>query len=118
MKLCEIVLLDGTVKDVMKAPKCDSSKGSLAGMMQVNLVNGIPSVYPSVAHFEDYRVETDMLEEIWNRGPVGYVFESWTEVRARHLRTWSARPQKASSVSEQMNEKTARIGAALRERIA
>lgn len=118
MKLCETVLLDGTVKDRMKAPKTDSTKGSLAGMMQVNLVNGIPMVYPKGAHWEDNRVEVDMLEEIWNRGPTGYVFENWTQVRARHLRTWNARPQKFDPVSAQMNEKTARVGAELRARMA
>lgn len=118
MKLCETVLLDGTVKDRMKAPKTDSTKGSLAGMMQVNLVNGIPMVYPKGAHWEDNRVEANMLEEVWNRGPTGYVFENWNQVRARHLRTWNARPQKFDPVSAQMNQKTARIGAELRARMA
>ena len=117
MKLCEVVWLDGTVKDCMKAPKTDSTKGSLAGMMQVNLVNGIPMVYPKVAHWEDYRSEVNLLEEIWNRGPTGYVFENWEQVRARHLRTWNALPQKFDPVSAQMNEKTAQVGIALRARM-
>lgn len=117
MKLCETVLLDGTVKNCMKAPKTDSTKGSLAGMMQVNLVNGIPMVFPKGAHWEDNRVEVDMLEEIWNRGPTDYVFETWAQVRERHLRTWNARPQKFDPVSTQMNEKTARVAAEMRARL-
>lgn len=118
MKLCKVVLADGRVKLVAKAPKSDSSKGSLAGGMQVNLVSGIPVVYPEIAHWEDKRLETDMLEIIWDRGPVDYKFETWAQVRERHQRTWKSRPLRAEVVSTQMQEVTSKAISDIRASIA
>ena len=113
-KLCQIVDLDGTVRDVMKVPKTDRGKASLPGNMQVNRVDGIPMVYPTAAGWEDRRLEADMLEEMWNCGPVGYEFESFSGVRARHRRTWDRLPAKADVISPIMQAKVDRLVAARR----
>ena len=115
-KLCEVVDADGTVRDVMKLPVTDGGKHSLPGGMQVNLVDSIPMVYPTVAHWEDRRLEADMLEEVWNCGPVGYEFDTFDAVRARHRRTWDARPPRADVLSEAMKAKVATTIAARRGR--
>lgn len=109
IKLCERVDLNGNVLPIMKAPKTDPSKGSIPGDMQVNLVDGIPKIYPTLAGWENTQLETDLLEVIWDSGPVGYTFESFSDMRARHRRTWDARPAKADVISPIMKEKIQRV---------
>lgn len=109
IKLCERVDMDGNVIPIMKAPKTDASKGSMPGNMQVNLVDGIPTIYPSLAGWEDRRLETDLLQTIWDCGPVGYEFETFTQMRERLRRTWDRRPAKADVVSPVMKEKIQKV---------
>lgn len=104
-KLCEVVEASGRVRDIMKMPKTDSDKISLPGNMQVNLTGGIPMVYPSIAGWDARRLETDLLEKIWDSGPTGYTFETFDAVRRRHRKTWDARPATANVISAAMAAK-------------
>ena len=108
-KLCEVVNLDGTVRDIMKVPKTDQGKASLPGNMQVNRVDGIPMVYPTMAGWEDQRLEADMLEVMWDGGPVAYEFETFSQVRERVRRSWDRLPPKANVISPIMKDKVTKL---------
>jgi len=105
-KLCQIVYADGTVRDVMKKPSADISKTSLPGLMVVNNVGSELKIYPARgAGWEDYRIETDLLEVIWDCGPVDYVFETFDQMRARLNVDWAKRPRKCDVLSAPMQQK-------------
>lgn len=67
-KLCYIEYLDGTSRDVMKRPNSDSGKNSLPGRLQVNQVNNKFMVYPYPTHWEDDRLEMNLLHPIYDNG--------------------------------------------------
>ena len=67
-KLSHIVYADGSQTDIMKLPKSDPSKYSLPGVMAVKSVHGIPTAYP--ADGGHVTSEENMLQVIWNKGPV------------------------------------------------
>ncbi|KIY93199.1 nicotinate phosphoribosyltransferase [Monoraphidium neglectum] len=46
-KLAHMVYADGRQRDVMKAPKTDSTKYSLPGVLAVKRVGGVPTVFPA-----------------------------------------------------------------------
>lgn len=105
IKLCRIENEDGSVRDIMKKPSDDISKTSLPGSFCVNYVDGIPQVYPSDSA-EDYRLEIDALQTIWNCGPVDYNWETFDQVRARLRKNWVKCPAVTDQVlSHQMIEK-------------
>lgn len=106
IKLCRIEYADGTVRDVMKKPSRDISKTSLPGLTIVNSVGSELKVYPATGNgWEDYRIETDLLEVIWDNGPVGYEFETFAQMRARVNREWEKRPAHCDVLSPQMKRK-------------
>jgi len=105
-KLCRIEYADGTVRDVMKKPSRDLSKMSLPGLTIVNSVGSELKVYPATGtSWEDYRMETDLLEVIWDCGPVDYVFEDFDQMRERLNADWAKRPAKCDILSPLMREK-------------
>lgn len=109
-KLCEITLASGEVRPVAKVPKTDPSKGSLPGNMEVRLRGGAPCVVPKGAGWGDYESSGDLLEVVWDSGPVDYRFDSFDEVRVRHRATWDRRPRKASVIGDEMLARRATLG--------
>jgi len=106
IKLCRIEYADGTVRDVMKKPSRDISKTSLPGLTIVNNVGSELKIYPATGNgWEDYRNERDLLEVIWDCGPVDYEFETFAQMRERVDREWSKRPPHCDVLSPQMKQK-------------
>lgn len=52
----------------MQAPKTDAGKFSMPGILAVKRVNGVPTAFP--ADSGDVSPEEDMLQVIYNEGPV------------------------------------------------
>lgn len=83
-KLCYIEYLDGTSRDVMKRPTSDSGKHSLPGRLQVNHVDDKFMVYPYPTHWEDKRLEMNLLQPIYDNGQVYLECRTFDEVKS-HL---------------------------------
>jgi nicotinic acid phosphoribosyltransferase len=106
IKLCRIEYADGTVRDVMKKPSRDISKTSLPGLTIVNSTGSELKVYPATGNgWEDYRNETDLLEVIWDCGPVDYEFETFAQMRERLNADWARRPRHCDVLSPMMKLK-------------
>jgi len=116
IKVCSITVGD-TVKPIMKAPKTDSGKISFPGKMQVNKVAGIPTVFPLVgASWGDKRIETDMLETVYDNGTTDWKPETFQQMRDRLNTAWSKLPAKADNVSAEMKELCSKISAEVHSR--
>jgi hypothetical protein len=112
IKLCRIEYADGSVRDVMKKPSFDISKTSLPGLTVVNVVGSELKVYPAHGSgWEDYRNERDLLEVIWDCGPVDYKFETFAQMRERLNSEWAVRPRRCNVLSAPMQEKLERESA-------
>lgn len=100
---------DGQNIDVMKAPKDDMSKASLPGELAVcrqwfPKERGIhkPVVFPRNLQPEG---SSDMLEVIYDHGPVDYRVEDFDAVRARLDKEWNALPKQEDPWSDQIKSK-------------
>jgi hypothetical protein len=72
----------------MKLPKTDLAKASMPGELAVKFVNGIPTVFPK----SRVSAEKDLLEVVWNSGPVVREFDTFDNVRARVEYQWQNLP--------------------------
>jgi hypothetical protein len=80
----------------MKMPKSDWSKVSLPGKMQVNKLGGVPTIYPlKGVHWSNYRIESNMLETIYDNGPTSWKPETFQQMRDRLNAAWNFLPPKA-----------------------
>jgi nicotinamide phosphoribosyltransferase len=113
-KLCHIRYADGHARDVMKFPKTDASKISLPGVLGVKRVGGVPVVYPK----ECVEDEDDMLEVIYDCGPVDVAWETFDEMRQRVAREWRALPKQSDPFSPELQAKIERVSAEMRSKIA
>jgi len=99
--------------DIRKTPKTDPLKNSLPGRLTVyNRGNGI-SVYPETSStWRDHIIDThNLLETVWDFGPVEYKFEDFSEMRERLDREWDARPSWYPHVlSDELKEKIVNFG--------
>lgn len=90
---------DGNVvgRDVAKLPKTDASKFSLPGRFSVRMdpTGCHPVVYPMGADADS----EELLELIYDCGPVQYKMESFTEIRGRLEAAWRRAPKKAAVLS-------------------
>ena len=102
IKVCSIKI-DGVTRSIMKAPKTDLGKFSLPGPMQVNMVAGIPTVFPIAnVGWIDYRLETDMLELVYHNGESEWKPETFSKMRSRLESAWESMPPKADPISHEM----------------
>jgi nicotinamide phosphoribosyltransferase len=107
-KLSHLRYKDGTTRDVMKAPKTDSNKLSLPGILQVRREGGMPMVYsipdagkgqPLVAPHEN------LLRVVYDKGPVAGVWDDFSTVRDRVGAEWSALPKRGQPISQQLRDR-------------
>jgi nicotinic acid phosphoribosyltransferase len=104
-KVCHIRYADGTPRDVMKTPKTDFEKFSLPGRLQVFKVDGAVTTYPSLAHWEDNVIETNLLKPVYDCGPIKVEWRTFDEIRERLNRGWKASPEKHDAISKQLMKK-------------
>jgi nicotinamide phosphoribosyltransferase len=95
IKVCSITV-NGTTLPIMKMPKSDWSKVSLPGKMQVNKLGGVPTIYPlKGVQWSNYRIESNMLETIYDNGPTSWKPETFQQMRDRLNAAWNFLPPKA-----------------------
>lgn len=107
-KLSFIEYKDGAQRLVMKTPKTDGGKFSLPGIMQVKRnADGVPVVYPldpQVALEGGHHTDDNMLKVIYNKGPVGYKWETFDQVRERVETEWHKLPAKWDAISPELHK--------------
>eukprot|EP00698_Gefionella_okellyi_P019561 TRINITY_DN6007_c0_g1_i1.p2 TRINITY_DN6007_c0_g1~~TRINITY_DN6007_c0_g1_i1.p2 ORF type:complete len:516 (+),score=106.80 TRINITY_DN6007_c0_g1_i1:34-1548(+) len=107
-KLAFIEYADGTQRDVMKTPKTDGGKFSLPGILAVvPNEQGVPTVYPvdPADAASGKKIEGNMLQVIYDNGPVGHKWENFDQLRARVESEWQARPAHADALSAELHKK-------------
>jgi len=104
-KLCYIHYATGAEgkRDIMKKPKTDSGKYSLPGVLQVKRVNGVPTIFPRDA--DGPIAADDLLQVVYDNGPVNVAWPSFDEIRARAAEEWRALPSDANPLSAEMRAK-------------
>jgi len=103
-KLCHVVHADGRGSDIMKQPQTDSGKASLPGVLAVQRVGGVPTVFPA----EEVAPGDNLLRVIYDGGPVeGHAWEGFDALRARVAREWAALPRAADPLSASLKAKVA-----------
>lgn len=104
-KLCQMTYADGTVRDVMKAPKTDSGKFSLPGKLKVGITAGALTTYPAeLKHVNRYFIENE-LKVVYDCGPMEVKWGTFDEVRASLEENWKRSPKLHNAVSTQLQEK-------------
>jgi nicotinamide phosphoribosyltransferase len=115
-KLCHLQYADGTTRDVMKAPKTDSSKFSLPGILQVRRdESGVPTVYsvPDAGKGAPLVAPQDnLLRVVYDKRPVPGVWDNFSGVRARVAAEWNAMPKRRDPISQQLNDRIREISPA------
>lgn len=107
-KLCQIQYADtGVTRDVMKCPKTDTSKFSLPGMLAVKRVDGIPTVFPAGS----VDPEANLLEVVYDCGPVDVRWPSFDELRQRVASEWESLPPAHDPLSAEIRQKVKEVSA-------
>lgn len=109
MKLSYVEDLTGTHRDIMKLPKTDLGKASMPGLLAVKEVDGVARVFPE----DCVSASEDLLETIWDCGPVGYEFEDFDSVRVRADR-WQEVPIKRDNISDELRLKISAVSDRIR----
>jgi nicotinamide phosphoribosyltransferase len=121
MKLSYVEQLDGRERHIMKLPKTDMRKASLPGLFHVqrdwfDKETGVhvPRVYP--AETTAAHTGPNLLETVWDCGPVGYEFDSFDEVRNRVDTEWNGLPPSLAggAISDPMTTKRNKIADQIR----
>jgi len=121
MKLSYVEQLDGRERHIMKLPKTDMRKASLPGLFHVqrdwfDKETGVhvPRVYP--AETTAAHAGPNLLETVWDCGPVGYEFDSFDEVRNRVDTEWNGLPPSLAggAISDPMTTKRNKIADQIR----
>lgn len=84
-KLSHIEYADGTKRDVMKLPKTDISKASMPGELKVVVKDNMPVVYPAETH----TTEKNILEVVYDHGPISSNQETFFNIRERLSTQWN-----------------------------
>ncbi|CAG8842834.1 23395_t:CDS:2, partial [Racocetra persica] len=102
-KLCHITYADGTRRDIMKAPKTDSSKTSLPGEFVVKKNDhGVPIVYPKEACIEN---DTEnLLRVVYDHGKV-FKWDDFDTIRRRVAKEWPLLPRTYDNISPELKLK-------------
>lgn len=109
-KLSYIEYKDGTKRDVMKIVKTDPGKASFPGKLTVKRDDGIPKVFPSgPISWGDRRGDKNLLEVVYDCGPVDVEWESFDELKSRVDNEWNAMPKHSESLSEELKAKISKI---------
>lgn len=111
-KLCYIRYSDGTWVDVMKDPQTDITKCSLPGRLSVRHGFGRPYIvvpYRPTWHDRDLYGHDEILQTVYDCGPVEVDWPSFDELRARVAAEWAASPKLYDPRSHQLMQKIADI---------
>ncbi len=101
-KLCQITYADGTVRDVMKAPKTDEGKYSLPGKLKVGLTsNGAFTTYPA----EERVFMFNCLGIVYDCGPVKVNWPTFDRVKEFLETNWKNSPKLHNAVSKELQAK-------------
>ena len=103
----------GESRDLLKKPATDGGKNSLPGVMKVvqEPENPVLKVYPAETDTTGMR---NMLEVVYDRGPVSHNWPLFDDLKASILRQYETRPAIADPLSTQMHHKVAKyLGAGL-----
>ena len=101
-KLNYIRYADGEERDIMKAPKTDTGKFSLPGILSVHRVSGVPTVFPAG---QGPAGAEDLLQVVYDKGPVaGMEWDDFSAVRDRVNAEWGALPKAADPLSAELKE--------------
>lgn len=98
-KLSHIVYADGTARDVMKAPKTDSSKFSLPGKLKVSKVDG------ALTTFTENDVVVNELKLVYDCEPIDPNWGTFDEVKAILEENWKSSPKYHKAVSTSLLNK-------------
>ncbi|HSH01669.1 MAG TPA: nicotinate phosphoribosyltransferase [Anaerolineae bacterium] len=109
-KLSFIEYADGRKRDVMKMPTGDSSKFSLPGELHVIAEGNGLSVVPAATN-----TAPNLLETIYDCGPVGYQWDKFSLIRQRIEHQWAQRPANWDVISPALQAKVDAQIAAQRE---
>ena len=101
VKLNHVIERDGKERDVLKAPKTDSSKCSLPGRLDVIRENGILAVYPA----SEVDPSKSELQVIYDNGPVDVKWEDFDTLRARVAKQWEQCPKLHNPISATLKAK-------------
>jgi nicotinamide phosphoribosyltransferase len=102
------ITIDGVTRSIMKAPKTDSGKTSLPGAVRVNMYKGIPTVFPATMPWKDDLIETDMLENVYDKGPTNWKPETFSQMRDRLNKAWESMPMIADPMSDEIKDAVSR----------
>lgn len=111
-KLSHIVYTDGSQNDIMKLPKSDPLKYSLPGVMAVKSVDGVPTAFP--ADGTHVTPEENMLQVIWDSGPVPVKWKKFSDLKQQVDAQWRALPKSADVRSQPLKDKVKAVTARLR----
>ncbi|KAI8923441.1 nicotinate phosphoribosyltransferase family-domain-containing protein [Entophlyctis helioformis] len=107
-KLCKIVYMDGSERNVMKMPKSEASKNSLPGEFKViRNDKSLPVVYPVEAPVAG----ADELIVVYDHGKTPE-WDSFTTVRERARREWTQSAKVFDPISDELKAKMERTKAA------
>jgi nicotinamide phosphoribosyltransferase len=110
-KLNFIRYADGRERPVMKCPKTDWKKMSFPGILAVKRANGgIPTVFPEAC----VAPEENLLEVVYDCGPVYAPQQSFDELRRRVREEWAKLPPSADVVSDELKKEIGRAMEATR----
>ena len=86
----------------MKKPKTDSKKFSLPGELAVVLnQDGIPTVHPK----ESLEIVKDLLEVVYDKGPVNVTWDSFDDIKKKIRETWPSIPKIFDPISDKLKKK-------------
>jgi len=101
-KLNYIRYADGEERAIMKAPKTDTGKYSLPGILSVFRVDGVPTVFPAG---QGPAGAEDLLQVVYDKGPVaGMEWDDFSAVQDRVNAEWGALPKAADPLSAELKE--------------
>jgi nicotinamide phosphoribosyltransferase len=104
-KLCFITYADGTDRDVMKFPTTDSGKYSLPGILKVTLHKDTQVPIVEVGTEKDVGAKENLLKVVYDKKPVDFKWENFTEVRKRVDLEWHRLPKKADVIGPELKKK-------------
>lgn len=87
----------------MKKPVTETGKKSFPGVLKVvRNADGVPVIYPVGAQVEGDNV----LEVVYDKGPVKKDWESFAQVRERVEREWAKTPKAFDPISPELKQAT------------
>lgn len=104
IKLCAVKDVNGIVHGRMKIPKTDHGKNSTPGPFKVVMKNGLPVVTPIGSMQGSHGSPKNLLETIWDCGPVDYEWETIDQIRDRIRGNFGNYPLVHNVFTDEMNE--------------